>query len=36
MNKIKPYIGTAVVVLVVLVLVNLIKPSLPASIAKYL
>jgi len=36
MNKIKPYIGTAITVLVVLVLVNFAKPFLPASLQKYL
>lgn len=36
MNAIKPYIGTAITVLVVLVLVNLVKPMLPAAVQKYL
>ena len=36
MSKIKPYIGTAIVVLVVLVLVNIVKPMLPVSVQKYL
>ena len=37
MKLIKPYIGTAIVVLVVLVLVNVvIKPMLPASMQTYL
>lgn len=36
MNKIKPYLGTAVVVLVVIVLLNFVKPMLPAGLAKYL
>lgn len=36
MNKLKPYLGTAVVVLVTLVILNMVKPMLPASVAKYL
>jgi hypothetical protein len=36
MKFLKPYIGTAMVVLVVLVLVNILKPKLPAAISQYL
>lgn len=36
MNKIKPYLGTALVVVVVIVLINIVKPMLPATISKWL
>lgn len=36
MKSIKPYIGTAVTVLVVLVLVKLLKPMLPSAVTTYL
>jgi hypothetical protein len=37
MSKLKPYLVTAAVVLVVIVLINaVIKPMLPASIQAYL
>ena len=36
MNKIKPYLGTAVVVVIVMIVVGLIKPKLPSSISKLL
>lgn len=36
MKFIKPYLGTAVVVIVVIVALGIIKPMLPNSIAQYL
>jgi len=36
MNKLKPYLGTAVVVIVTLLVVRLVKPYLPAGIANIL
>ena len=37
MNKIKPYLVTAAVVIVVMIVVNaVLKPMLPASISQYL
>jgi hypothetical protein len=36
MNKLPKWAGTAVIVLAVIVVVNLVKPMLPPSIAKYL
>lgn len=36
MKFIKPYLGTAVVTIVVIVLLNLVKDKLPAGISKYL
>jgi hypothetical protein len=36
MKAIKPYLGTAVVVVVVLVVLNIVKPMLPGAIAKWL
>lgn len=35
-KNLKPYLGTAVVVVVTMIALNLIKPMLPASITKYL
>jgi len=35
-KSIKPYLGTAMVVIVTLVVLNLVKPYLPASVTKYL
>ena len=35
-KKLTPYIGTAVTVLVVLVLVKMVKPILPSTLAQYL
>ena len=34
--KFEKYLGTAVVVLVVIVILNLVKPVLPAAISRYL
>lgn len=36
MKAIKPYLGTALVVVVVIVALNLIKPMLPTAVSKYL
>jgi hypothetical protein len=36
MKKLEPYLGTAVTVIVVLVLLNIFKPMLPDSIARWL
>ena len=36
MNKFKPYLIIAAVVVVTLVVINVVKPMLPASVAAYL